>query len=143
MPSGADSLQKHSKYASINHGTLHYGASRSRGRHMTAETWSVQNGIDLDRLLQDEHAFISQMRVGKTSHTVKSREQRVYETLVDLYVDGMTPSTGNAARRLHMSQTTVQKTAEKLRTQGLLVNAATRRGGFLQTGLKPEWKETS
>lgn len=141
MPSGANSLQLHTKYAPVNRGSIRYGASRSHGHHTSPKTWSQETGIDLDRLLQDEHAFISQMRVGKTSHTMKSREQRVYETLVDLYVDGMTPSTGNAARRLHMSQTTVQKTAEKLRTQDLLVNAGTRRGGFLTTGKPPDWSE--
>lgn len=93
MPSGADSLQKHSKYAPVNRGSIHYGASRSHGHHTSPKTWSQETGIDLDRLLHDEREYITRMRrCTRRDIDVKPRIQRVYETIIALQMDGVTPS---------------------------------------------------
>ena len=130
MPSGADSLQKHSKYAPVNRGSIHYGASRSHGHHTSPKTWSQETGIDLDRLLHDEHAYITRMR-RRGLQDVKPRIQRVYET----------PSSHKVALRLNIPRSTVMGDVHRLAGMGLLVNARTRRGGFLTTGRTPEWSD--
>lgn len=92
MPSGADSLQKHSKYAPVNRGSIHYGASRSHGHHTSPKTWSQETGIDLDRLLHDEREYITRMRRRtRRDIDVKPRIQRVYETIIALQMEGATP----------------------------------------------------
>lgn len=140
MPSGADSLQKHSKYAPVNRGSIHYGVSRSHGHHTSPKTWSQETGIDLDRLLHDEHAYITRMR-RRGLQDVKPRIQRVYETTIALQMDGKTPSSYKVAARLNIAQNTVMRDVHKLIDNGLLVNAGTRRGGFLTTGKTPDWSE--
>lgn len=40
MPSGANSLQLHMKYAPVNRGSIHFGASRNHGHHTSPKTWS-------------------------------------------------------------------------------------------------------
>ena len=133
MPSGADSLQKHSKYAPVNRGSIHYGASRSHGHHTSPKTWSQETGIDLDRLLHDEHAYITRMR-RRWLQDVKPRIQRVYETTIALQMDGV-------ALRLNIPRSTVMGDVHRLAGMGLLVNARTRRGGFLTTGRTPDWSD--
>lgn len=92
MPSGADSLQKHSKYAPVNRGSIHYGASRSHDHHTSPKTWSQETGIDLDRLIHDEREYITRMRRRtRRDIDVKPRIQRVYETTVALQMEGVTP----------------------------------------------------
>lgn len=140
MPSGADSLQKHSKYAPVNRGSIHYGASRSHGHHTSPKTWSQETGIDLDRLLHDEHAYITRMR-RRGLQDVKPRIQRVYETTIALQMDGVTPSSHKVALRLNIPRSTVMGDVHRLAGMGLLVNARTRRGGFLTTGRTPEWSD--
>lgn len=140
MPSGADSLQKHSKYAPVNRGSIHYGASRSHGHHTSPKTWSQETGIDLDRLLYDEHAYITRMR-RRGLQDVKPRIQRVYETTIALQMDGVTPSSHKVALRLNIPRSTVMGDVHRLAGMGLLVNARTRRGGFLTTGRTPDWSD--
>ncbi len=81
MPSGANSLQLHMKYAPVNRGSIHYGASRSHGHHTSPKTWSQETGIDLDRLLHDEREYITRMRRRtrrdidvKTTHPTRVRD---------------------------------------------------------------------
>lgn len=140
MPSGADSLQKHSKYAPVNRGSIHYGASRSHGHHTSPKTWSQETGIDLDRLLHDEHACITRMR-RRGLQDVKPRIQRVYETIIALQMDGVTPSSHKVALQLNIPRSTVMGDVHRLAGMGLLVNARTRRGGFLTTGRTPDWSD--
>ena len=129
MPSGANSLQLHMKYAPVNRGSIHYGASRSHGHHASPKTWSQETGIDLDRLLHDEREYITRMRRRtRRDIDVKPRIQRVYETIIALQMEGVTPST-------------VMGDVHRLADMGLLVNARTRRGGFLTTGRTPEWSD--
>lgn len=92
MPSGANSLQLHMKYAPVNRGSIHYGASRSHGHHTSPKTWSQETGIDLDRLLHDEREYITRMRRRtRRDIDVKPRIQRVYETIIALQMEGVTP----------------------------------------------------
>lgn len=140
MPSGANSLQLHMKYAPVNRGSIHYGASRSHGHHTSPKTWSQETGIDLDRLLHDEREYITRMR-RRGLQDVKPRIQRVYETTIALQMDGKTPSSYKVASRLNIAQNTVMRDVHKLIDNGLLVNAGTRRGGFLTTGRTPEWSD--
>lgn len=93
MPSGANSLKLHMKYAPVNRGSIRYGASRSHGHHTSPKTWSQETGIDLDRLLYDEREYITRMRRRtRRDIDVKPRIQRVYETTVALQMEGVTPS---------------------------------------------------
>lgn len=132
MPSGANSLQLHMKYAPVNRGSIHYGASRSHGHHTSPKTWSQETGIDLDRLLHDEREYITRMRRRtRRDIDVKPRIQRVYET----------PSSYKVASRLNIAPSTVMGDVHRLADMGLLVNARTRRGGFLTTGRTPEWSD--
>lgn len=101
MPSGANSLQLHMKYAPVNRGSIHYGASRSHGHHTSPKTWSQETGIDLDRLLHDEREYITRMR-RRGLQDVKPRIQRVYETIIALQMDGVTPSSHKVALRLNI-----------------------------------------
>lgn len=92
MPSGANSLQLHMKYAPVNRGSIHFGASRSHGHHTSPKTWSQETGIDLDRLLHDEREYITRMRRRtRRDIDVKPRIQRVYETIIELQMEGVTP----------------------------------------------------
>lgn len=92
MPSGANSLQLHMKYAPVNRGSIHFGASRSHGHHTSPKTWSQETGIDLDRLLHDEREYITRMRRRtRRDIDVKPRIQRVYETIIALQMEGVTP----------------------------------------------------
>ncbi|MBF9702794.1 hypothetical protein IHV04_09300 [Bifidobacterium dentium] len=141
MPSGAAGNQMRAKYAPINRGTIRYGNDHDSGHHIQPETWSARTGIDLDRLLHEERAYISRMRHATPARTVRSGERQVYETLVSLYVDGRTPSAYAASQRLHMGQHKVRKIVEGLKMRGLLVNAGTGRGGFLPTDETPDWDE--
>ena len=120
MPSGANSLQLHMKYAPVNRGSIRYGASRSHGHHTSPKTWSQETGIDLDRLIHDE---------------------RVYETIIALQMEGVTPSSHKVALRLNIPRSTVMGDVHRLAGMGLLVNARTRRGGFLTTGRTTEWSD--
>lgn len=88
MPSGANSLQLHAKYAPVNRGSIRYGASRSHGHHTSPKTWSQETGIDLDRLLHDEREYITRMRRRtRRDIDVKPRIQRVYETIIALQME--------------------------------------------------------
>lgn len=92
MPSGANSLQLHMKYAPVNRGSIHFGAFRSHGHHTSPKTWSQETGIDLDRLLHDEREYITRMRRRtRRDIDVKPRIQRVYETIIALQMEGVTP----------------------------------------------------
>ena len=112
MPSGANSLQLHMKYAPVNRGSIRYGASRSHGHHTSPKTWSQETGIDLDRLIHDEREM-----------------------------EGVTPSSHKVALRLNIPRSTVMGDVHRLAGMGLLVNARTRRGGFLTTGRTTEWSD--
>lgn len=140
MPSGANSLQLHMKYAPVNRGSIHYGASRSHGHHTSPKTWSQETGIDLDRLIHDEREYITRMR-RRGLQDVKPRIQRVYETIIALQMEGVTPSSHKVALRLNIPRSTVMGDVHRLADMGLLVNARTRRGGFLTTGRTPEWSD--
>lgn len=72
---------------------------------------------------------------------VKPRIQRVYETTVALQMEGVTPSSHKVASRLNIPRSTVMGDVHRLAGMGLLVNARTRRGGFLTTGRTPEWSD--
>lgn len=142
MPSGANSLQLHAKYAPVNRGSIRYGASRSHGLHTSPKTWSQETGIDLDRLLHDEREYITRMRRRtRRDIDVKPRIQRVYETIIALQMEGVTPSSHKVALRLNIPRSTVMGDVHRLADMGLLVNARTRRGGFLTTGRTPEWSD--
>lgn len=142
MPSGANSLQLHMKYAPVNRGNIHYGASRSHGHHTSPKTWSQETGIDLDRLLHDEREYITRMRRRtRRDIDVKPRIQRVYETIIALQMEGVTPSSHKAALRLNIPKSTVMGDLYRLVAMGSLVNARPRHGGFLTTGRTPEWSD--
>lgn len=142
MPSGATSLQLHAKYAPVNRGSIRYGASRSHGHHTSPKTWSQETGIDLDRLIHDEREYITRMRRRtRRDIDVKPRIQRVYETTIALQMDGKTPSSYKVASRLNIAPSTVMGDVHRLVDMGLLVNARTRRGGFLATGRTTEWSD--
>lgn len=142
MPSGATSLQLHAKYAPVNRGSIHYGASRSHDHHTSPKTWSQETGIDLDRLIHDEREYITRMRRRtRRDIDVKPRIQRVYETTVALQMEGVTPSSHKVASRLNIPRSTVMGDVHRLAGMGLLVNARTRRGGFLTTGRTPDWSD--
>ena len=72
---------------------------------------------------------------------MKPRIQRVYETTIALQMDGKTPSSYKVASRLNIAPSTVMGDVHRLVDMGLLVNARTRRGGFLTTGRTPEWSD--
>ncbi|MEO5391986.1 hypothetical protein ABG818_09025, partial [Bifidobacterium adolescentis] len=72
---------------------------------------------------------------------VKPRIQRVYETTVALQMEGVTPSSHKVASRLNIPRSTVMGDVHRLAGMGLLVNARTRRGGFLATGRTPDWSD--
>ena len=142
MPSGATSLQLHAKYAPVNRGSIRYGASRSHGHHTSPKTWSQETGIDLDRLIHDEREYITRMRRRtRRDIDVKPCIQRVYETTVALQMEGVTPSSHKVASRLNIPRSTVMGDVHRLAGMGLLVNARTRRGGFLATGRTPDWSD--
>lgn len=72
---------------------------------------------------------------------VKPRIQRVYETIIALQMEGVTPSSHKVALRLNIPRSTVMGDVHRLAGMGLLVNARTRRGGFLTTGRTTEWSD--
>lgn len=142
MPSGATSPQLHAKYAPVNRGSIHYGASRSHGHHTSPKTWSQETGIDLDQLIHDEREYITRMRRRtRRDIDVKPRIQRVYETTVALQMEGVTPSSHKVASRLNIPRSTVISDVHRLTDMGLLVNTRTRREGFLTTGRTPDWSD--
>lgn len=142
MPSGANSLQTPHEVRSGHRGSIHYGASRSHGHHTSPKTWSQETGIDLDRPLHDEREYITRMRRRtRRDIDVKPRIQRVYETIIALQMEGVTPSSHKVALRLNIPRSTVMGDMHRLADMGLLVNARTRRGGFLTTGRTPEWSD--
>ena len=53
----------------------------------------------------------------------------------------MTPSGHKVASRLNIPRSTVMGDVHRLAGMGLLVNARTRRGGFLATGRTPDWSD--
>lgn len=142
MTSGANSLQLHTKYAPVTRGSIHYGATRRRGYHTSPKTWSQETGIDLDQLLHDEREFITRMR-NRTRRDirVKPRIQRVYETIIALQTEGEPPSSNKVAVRLNIPRGTVMGDVHRLVGMGLLVNARTRRGGFIATDRTPDWSD--
>ena len=137
MPSGVTSNQLHAKYAPVNRGSIHYGASRSHGHHTSPKTWSQETGI-----VHDEREYITRMRrCTRRDIDVKPRIQRVYETIIALQMEGVTPSSHKVALRLNIPRSTVMGDVHRLADMGLLVNARTRRGGFLTTCRTPEWSD--
>ena len=149
MPSGANSNQMHAKYASINRGTIHYGAARSRGPRADEKTWSEETGVDLDRLLDEERVFIARMRrrtrceLMEKSDMEKPDLQLVYETLSILRASGVTPSCRKVAERLDIRLSAVKRDIGRLVDMGLVVHARTRRGGYRVTGKVPDWEEVA
>ncbi len=65
----------------------------------------------------------------------------MYETIIALQMEGVTPSSHKAALRLNIPRSTVMGDVHRLVDMGLLVNERTRRGGFLTTGRTPEWSD--
>ena len=142
MPNGATSPQPHAKYAPVNRDSISYDASQSHGHHTPPKTWSQETGIDLDRLIHDEREYITRMRRRtRRDIDVKPRIQRVYETTIALQMEGETPSSHKVASRLNIPRSAVMGDMHRLADMGLLVNARTRRGGFIATGRTPDWSD--
>ena len=143
MPSGANSLQLHTKYASVNRGTIHYGGGIGRGRHHEPETWSEANDIDLDRLFTNERAYIDRMRHWARADNKETEAiptlRLVYETLGDISVSGEPVGTYRIAKQLNMSRDRAYKEIKKLENLGLVERAGSRRSGFRMTGKEPYW----